>query len=71
MEYLVYFEIGGKKLCQKVTADSEPQAIQKVRDDIIFHKIVPYEEPVPEPDYKLPFDNPIEQLSKLFNIRKG
>ena len=66
MDYNVYFEIGGKKLCQKVTADSKPQAIQKVRDDIIFHKVVPYKEPEQKPDYKLPFDNPLEKFNELF-----
>ncbi len=71
MDYNVYFEIGGKKLCQKVTADTAKQAMKKVRDDIIFCKIVPYTEPEPEPDYKLPMDKDVQNLMDLLNIRNG
>lgn len=67
MDYNVFFEIGGKKLCQKVTAKSPQQAKRKVIEDVTFHKIEPYTEP--EPDYKLPMDKDVQNLMDLLNIR--
>ena len=69
MDYNVFFEIGGKKLCQKVTADHDWEAKMKVKEDIIFHDVRPYTEP--EPDYKLPMDKDVQNLMDLLNIRKG
>jgi hypothetical protein len=71
MDYNVYFEIGGKKLCQKVTAKSPKQAKDKVKSDIIFHKVNIYKEsePEPEPEYKLPLDQDVQNLMDLLNIR--
>ncbi len=38
-EYIVYFEIFGKKLKTKIIADSEKQAKEMIKEKIIFHKI--------------------------------
>jgi len=39
-DYSVYFEIYGKKMKIKVLAESMTEAQEKVKDKIIFHKIV-------------------------------
>jgi len=36
----VYFEIGGKKMVTTINAKTDLEAIEKVKDKIIFHKIV-------------------------------
>ena len=38
-EYEIYFEVYGKKMKVKVSAQTEKDAKQKVKDKIIFHKI--------------------------------
>lgn len=39
-DFKVYFEIYGKKLMKRISADSEYQAREKIKNDIVFHKIV-------------------------------
>jgi hypothetical protein len=38
--YIVYFEIFGKKMKTKILAESKEKAEQQVKDKIIFHKVV-------------------------------
>jgi hypothetical protein len=40
MEFKVYFELYDRKMSTKVIADSEAAAKQKIKDKIIFHKVV-------------------------------
>ena len=42
--YKVYFEIYGKKLKIDIKANSLSEAMAKVKDSIIFHKIVPVDD---------------------------
>lgn len=39
-DFKVYFEIYGKKLMKRISADSKYQAREKIKNDIVFHKIV-------------------------------
>lgn len=59
MEYKVYAEFYGKKIKKTVWADCPEHAKEKLRSDIIFHKILTAEESVI-------FDN----LMSLFKDRK-
>lgn len=38
-DFMVYFEVFGRKIKMKVSASSVSEAQQKVKDKIIFHKI--------------------------------
>ena len=51
--YMIFFEIYGKKLKVHIEEETEEKAKQKVLDAIIFHKIVdiPYDEPSSIPPY--------------------
>lgn len=42
-EYIVYFEIFGKKLKTKILADNPTDAKKKITDKMIFHKVQPTE----------------------------
>jgi len=44
--YKVYFEIYGKKLKIEIKANSLSDAMSKVKDSIIFHKIIPVDDEV-------------------------
>lgn len=46
--YIIYFEIFGKKMKTIIEADSKKEAKQKVKDKIIFHKIIGENEGVNE-----------------------
>lgn len=61
MEYKVYAEFYGKKIKKTVWADSPEHAKEKLRNDIIFHKILTAEESV---------INEFENLMSLFKDRK-
>lgn len=61
MEYKVYAEFYGKKIKKTVWADSPEHAKEKLRSDIIFHKILTAEESV---------INEFENLMSLFKDRK-
>jgi len=64
-EYDVYFEIYGKKLKTRITAENKEQAVQFIKDKIIFHKIVSTEDDIfsNEDD-----DKPVDQLEYLKNM---
>ena len=38
--YIIYFEIFGKKMKTIIEADSKSEAKQRVKNKIIFHKII-------------------------------
>lgn len=61
MEYKVYAEFYGKKIKKTVWADSPEHAKEKLRSDIIFHKILTVEESV---------INEFDNLMSLFKDRK-
>jgi len=61
MEYKVYAEFYGKKIKKTVWADSPEHAKDKLRNDIIFHKILTAEESV---------INEFENLMSLVKDRK-
>lgn len=61
MEYKVYAEFYGKKIKKTVWADSPEHAKEKLRNDIIFHKILTVEESV---------INEFENLMSLFKDRR-
>jgi len=42
--YKVYFEIYGKKLKVEIKANSLLEAKEKVRNSVIFHKVVPLDD---------------------------
>lgn len=64
-EYDVYFEIYGKKLKTKIVADSTKQAMQIVKDKIIFHKIIATKDNIFTSEDN---DEPIDQLEHLKNM---
>lgn len=45
-KYKLYFEFYGKNMQTTVIAKSEIEAKQKVKDNLVFLKIVPEEDPV-------------------------
>lgn len=59
-EYIIYFEIFGKKMKTTILAESKQHAKSKILDSIIFHKIEHKEKS---------YDNPISDFLKGFNIK--
>jgi hypothetical protein len=39
--YTVYFELYGKKMKTDIVASSQAEAMQMIRDKVIFHKVQP------------------------------
>ncbi len=59
MLYTVYFEIYGKKLKTKVSAKSQDDAKQLIRNQIIFHKI----------EAKIEEDKAVRDLMDMLGMR--
>ena len=59
-EYIIYFEIFGKKMKTTVLAESKQHAKTNILDSVIFHKI--------ECNEKL-YDEQIKEFLKGFNIK--
>jgi hypothetical protein len=61
--YTVYFEIYGKKMKAKILAESMTDAQAKIKDKIIFHKVVE--------DSKDEFNQAIDMLDSMMDILGG
>jgi hypothetical protein len=68
-DYMVFFELYGKKMKIHIRADDEEEAKATIREAVIFHKIVddpPYAPP--EGDPFPPLDNNNDMFDYLMNL---
>ena len=65
MKHEVYFEIYGKKLKVVTQAKTKEQAIENVKNAIVFHKIRPISE-----DFPKEFDEIFNSFKDIFNGKK-
>lgn len=69
MQYEIYFQIGTKKLKHVIDAYSREDAIKRLKDKIVIHKVEEVLEE--EPDYDLPPEHhrDVEYLKSIFGIK--
>lgn len=63
-EYIVWFEVFGKKMKTTVIATSEKEAMKKVQGRMVFHKVVEKSEDKAFSDIMGKFDEIFEVLDK-------
>jgi len=70
-DYMVFFELYGKKMKIHIQATDEDEAKMRIMDDIIFHKVVNYIPPEPEEENNIFSDiGNNDTFDNLMNIFK-
>jgi hypothetical protein len=68
MEYVVYFELYGKKMRATVKAASHYDAMCLIKDKVIFHKIHTVEQIKEAKKNNIKGDNALDELMDIFGF---